>query len=195
MVKGITNLKYFAKGKHGVIYTGMYEGVKVSVKKKNPKTKAIDPIIKESGMLKKVNEVGIGPRFVCAGRGYVAYVFVPGIHFKEWMKSASSKQIKRALKNLLWQCYSLDKIGVTKEELTRPYKNVLFYRTPILIDFERAHFSEQPKNVTQFVQFLTTSKILKEKGIALLLSDVMPLVTGYKKTYEKKYVKEIDNLI
>lgn len=186
----IENKQYFAKGSHGVVYTALINGTKVAIKEKNPNTTA-SPIKTEAQMLKLVNTKGLGPKFVKTTKRGVVYVFQPGIPFHKWMQTASTKQLKRALLNLLLQCYELDKLKINKMEMMRPYSNVIYYRKPVLIDFERAYKTSQPKNVTQFIQFLTTYSLLKQKGIALSRKKVIPFAKEYKKNSNKKTFNEL----
>jgi predicted Ser/Thr protein kinase len=83
------------------------------------------------------------------------YEFQEGSYFKDWLKTASKEQKRKSFKNLLKQCYELDRLGITKEEMSRPLKNCIVVKgKPVLIDFERSHKTDKPKNVTQFCQFL-----------------------------------------
>ena len=88
------------------------------------------------------------------------------------------------------QCKVLDDLGINKEEMHHPVKHILIGKKDIvMIDFERCSFSEKVKNVTQFIQFITStnlSKILNEKGIFFDKEKLRDVAKNYK---EKREIK------
>ena len=71
--------------------------------------------------------------------------------------------------------------------MTNPYKHIIIDKNnnPVLIDFERCRYTEQPKNVTQFLQYLTSGNvetIFKKKKIKINKAKVMQLSKIYKRT-------------
>jgi len=155
-ISGVTQFTYFAKGSRGLVYTGMFKGKKVGIKVRNPESTASLTLAKEAAILQRVNKIGIGNKFVRLGKNYVMYEFSEGVHMLDFVKKATDAQKKKVFKNLFLQCYKMDKLGLNKEEMLRPYTNVIIAKgnIPVLIDFERAHFSESPKNVTQFTSYV-----------------------------------------
>jgi predicted Ser/Thr protein kinase len=52
-----------------------------------------------------------------------------------------------------------------------------------MIDFERCHYTESPKNITQFMQYLSGDrirKILEKKGFFLQKDKVIEIARKYK---------------
>ena len=98
------------------------------------------------------------------------------------------------IKKVLLQCHELDRIGVDKEEMHRPFKHILVKNDkPVLIDFERAHMTKKPKNVTQFIQYLISSRltnILKKKGAAVNRAKAIKAAKEYRKTMSIKAVEQ-----
>ena len=81
------------------------------------------------------------------------------------------------------QARVLDKLKINKLEFTRPVKHVFIKNEKItMIDFEKCYFTDSPKNVTQFCQFLINRKLMK-KNIKLLKK--------YKEKQTEKNFKEI----
>jgi len=112
----ITNLRYLAKGKRGVVHTGMYKKTKVAVKSKRKGSKAIERIANEARMLEKVNTKGIGPKLLFADKDMVVYKFVEGKYMEDFLEEETDKEkIKRVLQNILDQCVVLDQMGIQKE--------------------------------------------------------------------------------
>jgi len=181
-----TNKKYFTSGKRGIIYTALYGKKKIAIKKKKPDSEAVGRIANEGKWMAILNKKGIGPRLVKKTNTYVAYEFVEGEFFPKWAETASKKQIQSAIKNLFNQCLIMDKLKVDKEELHRPFKHIVISEDgPVMLDFERCHETEKPKNVTQFAQYMMSSKPWL-KGLRIKKEKIMFLAKTYKETYEKK---------
>jgi len=73
---------------------------------------------------------------------------VKELSFKE------NKNPKKVFSEILKQCKTLDELKINKEEMHKPLKNIIIKNNkPILIDFERCHYTLRPKNLNQFKQF------------------------------------------
>jgi predicted Ser/Thr protein kinase len=67
-----------------------------------------------------------------------------------------------------------------------------------MIDFEKCTVSLEPKNVTQFCQFLITgqmSYMLREKGITLDREKLMAAAGLYKKDQKEKNFRALKKLV
>jgi predicted Ser/Thr protein kinase len=175
-LKDIKDLKYFSKGHRGYIYTGKLKNKKVTVKLKNPKSKACGRIKNEINYLKILNKHGIGPKLLKSTNDYFVYEF-----------------IEKVIKSLLEKLYKMDQLGINKEEMHHPNKHILVNKTSaVMIDFEKANKSKKPHNVTQFCQYLSSLKPqLKKKGVFVNITKLRDLSRKYKKGYDKKVFKEI----
>ncbi len=159
--KNIKFLSFLSEGKRGIVY-------KVNFRRKDAVVKVGKPgvinnvVSDEAFWLSKVNLLGIGPKLLFAGKSYLVMEFINGISFEEFIKFSSAEDILSVLVKLLKQMFILDFAGIVKEEMNHPQKHILIkHKSPVLIDFERAHFSKKPKNLTQFVQFLTSKRIVE----------------------------------
>jgi len=181
---GIRNVKYMAKGHRGLLFTGFYRNKKIAIKTKNPQSAAFGRIENEAKWLKKLNEHKIGPKFLFADNDYFAYEYTTGDFIFDYIKKSSKGSIKKIIKNVFSQMLALDRLKIDKEEMQHPLKHVIVSKNrPYLIDFERAHYSGNPKNVTQFCQFLMSGslrQILKTKKISIDRSKIMQLAKIYK---------------
>jgi len=165
--KGITEVKLLAKGHRGLIFTGKLRG-KVAIKTKKPSSKAIGAIENEIRFLKILNKHKIGPKLLFSGNEYFVYRFVTGIRIIDYIESHKKSAIVRVLKEVIHELHKLDQLGINKEEMHHPVKHILVDEKPVLIDFERARYTEHPQNVTQFCQFLIHLKpILAQKMILI----------------------------
>jgi predicted Ser/Thr protein kinase len=187
-ISKIKDKKYLAKGKRGVIYTGILKGVKVSIKKKNPDSEAIGRIKNEAKFLKILNKYNMGPKLIESGKDYIIYIYVEGDFLPDFLKKEKSKEKKKkVLISILKKARILDKLKINKLEFTRPLKHIFVkYPEVKMIDFERSYYTKNPKNVTQFCQFLIRRKYMKNN---------LKVFKNYKENQTEKNFKEILKLI
>jgi len=103
--------------------------------------------------LKILNKHKIGPRIIEIGEDYFCYEFIKGETLKDFLKN--KKNYKKVLENIMHQCEIMDELKINKEEMHKPLKNIIIKnKIPVIIDFERCHFTSRPKNVNQFKEFL-----------------------------------------
>jgi HemK-related putative methylase len=196
---GITDIEYFAKGCRGLIFTGKQNKTKVTCKIKHYKSKAENRMENEARWLKRLNKENIGPKYITHGKNFVVYKFIEGIFIEDYVYKSKKKEIYEVLKDVFEQCFILDKIKVNKEEMHYPVKNMLISKNkPILIDFERMHSTDKPKNVNQFSQFLISNrfhKLLFDKGFNFAKKELLEAAKEYKKNYSKKEFNKIISII
>ena len=197
--KGIKNIKYFTKGHRGLLFTGFYKSKKIAVKTKNPNSAAVGRIENEARWLKKLNKYGIGPKLVYSGDNYFFYEYIYGDFIVDYFKKSNKNNIKMMIKRLFKQMFALDRLKIDKEEMHHPIKHIIVSRNkPYLIDFERTHYSQNPKNVTQFCQFLMSgylSRLLRSKGISINKNKIIRLAKIYKNNQNISNLKKIIDLI
>ncbi len=181
--------EFYAKGKRGLTYKAKLDGKTVLVKEKNPDS-VVNTLSNEAKMLLKVNKKGIGPKLILYERNRIVMEFVEGLEFLGWAEKQNSDSIINALVDILNQCRALDKMGISKKEMTRPYKHILMScHGPVQIDFERATETEKPKNVTQLSQWLISGRLnetLKHKGIQFDKEKIRVLAKQYKEDFSEK---------
>ena len=195
--KNISSIKYFTKGHRGLLFTGSYHNKKIAIKAKNPKSTAFGRIENEANWLKKLNKRGIGPKLIYADKDYFMYHFIEGDFILDFIEKSNKNQIKKILKNILNQIYKLDKLKVDKEEMHHPLKHVIIQNEKsYLIDFERAHYSQNPKNVTQFCQFIMNiGTILAKKKIIVDKTKIMQFAKVYKNKQNNVNFRKIADLV
>lgn len=204
--KGLSRIRYFARGKRSVVYIGELKGRKVAVKTKKKESLATGRMKNEARMLKLLNKYKIGPKFLFAGKNYVAYEFVRGEYVARWLPAARKKEVALALKSALQQCFKLDQLGISKDEMHHPFKHIIVGEPKAsqpdskqkraglvekkvkratfkvtFIDFERAHKMKKPHNVTQFCQYvLSVRRLLARKGINISKQRLISLARLYQ---------------
>ncbi|MEK6903748.1 MAG: hypothetical protein AABW64_03830 [Nanoarchaeota archaeon] len=183
-------MEFLARGKRGDVYLTRYRGKTVVVKQKRHESTALGALENEAYWLKKVNTKSIGPKFIYFTHGKLMMEYIQGEPLQEYIEK---KQISRAfIKEILLQCRILDQMRVNKFEMHHPVKHILFRKGKIsrqrvvMIDFERCRSTLQPKNVTQFCQYLIK--------IGLGNHDTLiPLLQNYKKDYSLRSFRNILN--
>jgi len=194
--KKVSDVKYFAHGKRGVVYTGKYKGKKIAVKTKNPRSQVQHTIENESNMLKILNRYKIGPKLYFKGDNYLVYEFIDGKFIKDWFPKAGKPAIRKVLKEVLLQCHKMDKLQINKKEMHHPVKHVLIGKKVVLIDFERAHKTIAPKNVTQFCNYIMLNKpILDKKGIPIDTEKLIDLLKCYKTKHLKLSERDFNKIL
>jgi len=186
----IKDIESFAKGRRGIIYTGIYKGKKVAIKVKRPASKAENAIEKEYFWLKKLNSYNIGPKVVFFKNKALVYEFVEGKHILDFFKGASKKDRDKIIKEVFRQLRIMDRLRINKKEMHKPLKHIIIGKKVVLLDFERCYKSNKPKNVTQFCQFLLRMKLIRAKE-----DDLIDLLRNYKKNLDNKSFNKILKLI
>ena len=155
----------YAKGKRTIVYKLFNFIIKV----KRKESFAIGSIKNEGKWLRKLNKYGIGPRLYYFNKKFLICEFINGDRILNYFKKCSLNERRKVVKEVLRQCYVLDKLKVDKFEMHHPLKHVIIgkkiaflwkrnvseRKTMVtMIDFERCKYSSKPKNVTGFCQFL-----------------------------------------
>ncbi|MCK5107772.1 MAG: hypothetical protein KAQ83_03515 [Nanoarchaeota archaeon] len=187
-------MEFLAKGKRGFVYVKEINGKKVVVKRENPESKAINRIGHEAKFLQEVNELGIGPKYISHTEDELVMEFIEGKVIEEFVKENDKKDVVKVLIEVLEQCFKLDEIKISKEEMHHPYKHVIIGEKVVMIDWERAHKTLKPSNVTQFCQYLTSTKfggLLKEKRIDIDKDEMIGLTKDYRINMDKEKFDKI----
>ncbi len=208
--KGLTELRFIAKGWRGIVYQAKWEGKKVAVKTQRKETKAKNVVEKETKMLKLVNKKNIGPKLIFANKEFLITEWIDGLFILDFIRKSNKKQINSVLKKTFHQMFILDQLKINKEEMHRPLKHIIVTRknkqdTPVLIDFERAKKikpDQKPHNVTQFGDFiLRIRRELRIKGITINKTKLITLLKDYKHHSPttnygaSPFIKQIENLL
>ena len=197
--KGISSVEYFAKGHRGMLFKGSCKGKEVVIKIKNPQSKAIGKIENEMKWLKILNKSKIGPKLLLSEKNYFVYEYINGNFILDYLKRANKDSIRKSIKKIFYQLRALDKLGIEKEEMHHPLKHIIVEKNnPYLIDFERARYSPNPKNLTQFCQFLMHSasvQILERKQITIDKNKLISLAKIYKNSQSNENFTKIVDLI
>ncbi len=176
---------FFAVGKRSNVYKKKI-GEKWYVKKVAKEGIGIKGHIEnEIHFLRILNKKGIGPSLYKAGKEWFICDFIPGERILDYLEK--TKEQRKIFVKVLEQCFIIDRLGINKEEMHNPYKHIIIKKRKVtMIDFERCRWTEKPKNVTQFFQFLFMLKVLDRAD-----KDVQTALKRYKETCSKENFKQL----
>ncbi len=179
-------MEYLAEGKRGIVFIDTINSKKVVVKKEK---RNLGRVKLEARWLRKLNAYKIGPKLIESGEDYLICEYAEGDLFSDYYEKYGKEKSKKVIKEILRQCRVLDKLNLNKFEMHNPVKHIIVGKRVVMIDFERCIISESPKNVTQFVQFLTKLNFIRRSD------DLMELLKNYKYKQDDKNYKKLVNFI
>lgn len=161
----VPDLRFFARGKRGVLYGGKMRSTQRSVVAKvAADTSSQRSVTFEASWLQKMNRIGIGARLIDAGNGWFLCERLEGKNIVEFMgecdQVTTPANAMWVLREILCQCFAMDLMGINKEEMTHPHRHIIIHRSTqqpmkwhcTFIDFEKCLPTRKPKNVTQLCQ-------------------------------------------
>jgi putative serine/threonine protein kinase len=184
--KQILNLRVLGKGCVGIVVVAHRRRRRVALKIRRTDADR-KSMTREAKLLRKANDVGVAPKLVDACRDFLVMQLVPGDLLPEWIeKGAAGEAARRVAKDILEQCWRLDKIGLDHGELSHAPKHIIVNNKhePFIVDFETASIGRRPSNVTSICQFLFMSKNTANIGRKLGLKDKKFVVEALR-TYKK----------
>ncbi|HLC63444.1 MAG TPA: hypothetical protein VJJ21_03930 [Candidatus Nanoarchaeia archaeon] len=180
-------MQFLAKGKRGTVYI---EG-KCIIKKASSYQ-----IKNEVDWLKKLNKRKIGPKLVDCGDDWFKAEYIKGERIEEYVQRAEIKEIAKILRDCLKQCRIMDSLKMNKKEMHHPYKHVIIRKNkPRFIDFERCKITENPKNITQFCQYILKLALLFPGKVNVNREEMIKAMKEYKRNQNEKSFRKILKLI
>jgi putative serine/threonine protein kinase len=181
--------RVLGKGTVGIVVRAEFIGG-TSVAVKIRRLDASRPtLLREARILHKINALNVGPRLIAASRNFLVWKFVEGVPLDEWILKSSATEIRLTFSLILSQLWTLDRIGVAHNELSRFKDHILVQRdgTPVIIDFESSSENKFASNIPQFLGFLLNensrlARILYEKlGVKKSREEIVQTLRNYKK--------------
>lgn len=194
------NLSVLGKGCVGVVVIAHTDFGRVAVKIRRVDADRIG-MRREAEMLKKANEVNVGPTLLKATENFLLMEFVEGALLPQWVESlrgrGQKRRLRRALREVLEQCWLLDKTGLDHGELSRAPKHIIVDRKdePHILDFETASTKRRPSNVTSICQYLYIGSQLAEaiqrKMGGINREQLIEALKNYKQKPTRKNFEEV----
>jgi len=162
--KHVSNVSVLGKGCVGIVLVAHANKKKAALKVRRLDADR-SKMRHEAEMLEKANSVKVGPKLLGCTSNMLLMQFVDGYLLPEWLRKRVGKvQVKKVLRDVLEQCWLLDRVGLDHGELSHAPKHIIVDRAnrPVIVDFETASVNRRPANVTSICQFLFISDIAGE---------------------------------
>ncbi len=139
--KLVSNIPVLGKGCVGIIVRAYRENERIALKIRR-KDANRSTMQHEAQMLKKANEVSVGPQLLEINKDFLLMEYIEGLLLPEWIETLTGKNQKRrlchVLRLVLEQAWRLDEAGLDHGELSRAPKHIIVKSddVPCLVDFE-----------------------------------------------------------
>ncbi len=141
------------------------------------------------------NDAGVGPRLYDFSRNLMLMEFAEGPSIADWAAGASSWQARQTARDVLEQCFLLDRAGLDHGQLSRLDRHVIVGKRPIIIDFETASTERRVANVSSAGQSLfVAGAVAAAMGGAIGKSDkeaAISALRAYKRDQTRKGLKAL----
>ena len=197
--KGVTNIAHLAKGHRGLIFTGMLKKKKITIKIQRSDIGAENTVDNEVKQLAVLNKHGIGPKLMFSGKDFFAYEYVPGDFILDYIAKQGVRRsdVIAVLKNVFEQMFTMDHLGLNKEEMHHPVKHIIV--TPkgkvVLLDFERCKKRDKTHNVTQFGQFIISGRIIPHLQRHNIRINMLEMLNRSRKYSEKRTRENFESMV
>lgn len=152
-------------------------------------------------MLKKANSVEVGPKLLDTSENFLLMKFIKGPLLFQWISTLRGRgtkaRIRKVLRDILEQCWRLDKIGLDHGELSKAPKHIIVDEKdkPQIVDFETASVNRRVSNVTSMCQYLfigsEVAKIVKRKLSYINMDTLIEPLRNYKKRRSRQNFESI----
>ena len=197
--RGVTKISPLTKGHRGLIFTGRWKNRKITVKVQRKDISAKGTVDNEVRQLRKLNRHSIGPKLLFSGKDYFAYNFIEGDFILDFManKATKKKDVLDVFRKVFEQMYTMDKLGLNKEEMHHPVKHVIVTKAkkPVLVDFERCKPKKKQHNVTQFSQFVISGRIMHLMERHKIRIDMLSMLNRARKYSERRNRENFERIL
>lgn len=198
--KHVYNIPVLGKGCVGIVVAAYRKDEKVALKIR--RTDANRTTMQhEAKMLKKANQINIGPRLLGFTKNFLLMEYVEGILFPEWIKTLTQKKATKrlclVLRLVMEQAWRLDEAGLDHGELSHAPKHIIVKANemPCLVDFETSSVSRGVSNVTSLCQYLfigsPIAKLIQTKRGNINEGNLITTLRTYKKNRNKKNFDDV----
>ena len=149
----------------------------------------------EAALLKLVNSTNVGPKMFSFSKNFLVMEYLDGIKISEWADALKGigtvKRLKSTTKNILEDCYRLDKMGFDHGELSNISKHVIVSKTKsTLIDFESSSTKRRPSNVTSVTQAIFIGSGIAKKAQKVYKNPPKEKIIEILKQYKQEKTRE-----
>lgn len=198
--KHVHNTPVLGKGCVGIVVTAYRKDEKVALKIRRTDANR-STMQHEAQMLKKANEISVGPCLLGMTRNFLLMEYVEGLLVPEWVRTLAGKGARRRLRDVLRlvleQAWRLDKAGLDHGELSRAPKHIIVKLDdgPCLVDFETASIARHVSNVTSLCQYLfigsPIAKLIQRQLGNIDKDNLVNVLRMYKESKDRKDFEEV----
>jgi len=196
--KEVFNTPVLGKGCVGIVTIAYRNGEKAALKIRRVDADR-SQMQHEAEMLTRANSVNVGPKLLSVSKNLLLMQFVDGDLLPQWLKKRRRKaQTRRVLREILEQCWRLDKAGLDHGELSHAPKHLIVDQKnePFIVDFETASVNRKPSNVTSICQFLfISSAVAKKVTEELVEKDRKAIIEALRRYKSDKTRKNFERVI
>jgi len=198
--KTVSNMSVLGKGCVGIVVVAYTKKGKVALKIRRMDADR-NEMQHETEMLKKANTAKVGPKLHGASENFLLMEFINGPLLFQWISTLKGRgtksRIQRVLRDILEQCWRLDRIGLDHGELSKAPKHIIIDEEdkPHIVDFETASINRRVSNTTSICQYLfigsEVAKIVK-KRLGIVDKDVLiESLKDYKRRRSRRSFESI----
>jgi putative serine/threonine protein kinase len=190
--KEALGIRVLGKGCVGIVTIAYREGKKAALKIRRVDADRVCMQI-EAKKLRRANLSHVGPELLNVSRNFLLMQFIEGDLLLAWLeKERVRASIKTVLRDILEQCWRLDRAGLDHGELSNASKHVIVdgKNVPSIVDFESASLNRRPSNVTSICQFLFFSGLTAEKVAEKLGKKDKNLIISVLRDYKNERRRE-----
>jgi putative serine/threonine protein kinase len=193
--KNAFNVPVLGKGCVGVVVTAITDQGKAALKIRRMDADRTG-MQHEAEMLRKANDVDVGPRLLDTTENFLLMEFINGTLLPQWIETLEGKEtkhrIQKVLRAILEQCWRLDETGLDHGQLSRAPKHIIIDENDnsYLIDFETASLNRRVSNVTSICQFLFIGSQVAKTIIKKLGEINQEELIKTLKTYKQQRTRE-----
>jgi putative serine/threonine protein kinase len=151
----LNNIHVLGKGYVGVVVLSQLQKKEVALKIRRIDSSRLE-MKSEAKLLKLANKVKVGPKLLDSSKNFIIMEYLEGKKITDWVRELKGKgsatKLKSIVRQVLEDCYTLDKIHLDHGELSYIHKHVIVGKSPCIIDFESASTNRRTSNVTSATQ-------------------------------------------
>ena len=191
----IGNVNVLGKGCVGIVIAAHLDSGKVALKIRRTDANRTT-MEREARMLEIANSVSVGPKLLGASENFLVMELFEGDLIEDWIAHPDLERNKEIviglLRDVLEQCFRLDKVRLDHGELSQARKHILIETGQArILDFETASIMRKPKNLSSVCQYLFVSSHVAQTMETILsridLNQLKNALAAYKQ------VKNIDS--
>lgn len=191
----IGNVNVLGKGCVGIVIAAHLDSGKVALKIRRTDANRTT-MEREARMLEIANSVSVGPKLLGTSENFLVMELFEGDLIEDWIAHPDLERNKEIviglLRDVLEQCFRLDKVRLDHGELSQARKHILIETGQArILDFETASIMRKPKNLSSVCQYLFVSSHVAQTMETILsridLNQLKNALAAYKQ------VKNIDS--